>query len=391
MATDVETAKQNLSKAQSEFDAATAEYNKLVRAAFVPGTFTLAGKEQQDAAAAYKNNVLDPAKEKVLNARSEVSAAESVATPSGAVSFPVSPQGMAESTPVTNASLPAITEQAKQAAASIVGPDSLGDEAARIGEYSRLADRLPFLAVPPLGPSRGGLGTTDGKAGPGAAPPSPQKTQVKLKTASGAELSVDLRVKIKPPTEYLVSFMGGKSNDFIALDGIVFPYTPSISYNHKADYTYQGPLHSNFTQYFYKNSSVSAISISGKFTVQNDQDAYNFLSAVHILRALTKMRSGGFNADNKSGSPPPVCKLEGYGKYMFSGVPIVIGDFKVENADSIDYYNFAQQSDKDITSVPTVSTISVTCIPMYSRQEMQKFNIPDFLNKYNETRTKGYI
>lgn len=390
MTTAIDSAKEKFNQLSTEVSNAQQQYFQLQQAtrnAASPEEYQTLVKESNT----FRDTILASAREAALSASDDLNNLERAATTTPAVSFPVPPQAMAESTSLTNAGLPALTESAKQAAASIVGPANLGDEDTRIGEYSRLTEKLPFLGIRPLGLNSGGLGTSDGKVSAGAQRTSPPKSQVKLKTALGTDLSVDLRIKIKPPAEYLVSFMGGKSNDFIALDGVVFPYTPSISYAHKADYTSQGPLHSNFTQYFYKNSSVSAIAISGKFTVQNDQDAYNFLSAVHILRALTKMRSGGFSADATSGSPPPVCKLEGYGKYMFSGVPVVIGDFKVENADSIDYYNFAQQSDQDITSVPVVSTISVTCIPMYSRKEMQEFNIPDFLTKYNESRTKGYI
>jgi len=173
--------------------------------------------------------------------------------------------------------------------------------------------------------------------------------------------------------------------------GLIFPYTPQISFDHKADYASESPTHSNFTQYFYKHSAVSSISITGKFTVQNDKDAGIYLSTVHLLSALVKMRFGN---DEFAGAPPPVCRLNAYGLFGINNVPVVISNFRQELPDSVDYYTTSKTAEFalfGVTSVPTISTVSITCNPVYSRQEMMDFNIPDWLQSGSSSRGKGYL
>jgi hypothetical protein len=151
-------------------------------------------------------------------------------------------------------------------------------------------------------------------------------------------------------------------------------------------------LHSNYALHFYKNSSISKITIAGKFTVQNDKDAEIYIATVQLLRALTKMRTGGRKLDPYSGAPPPVCRLDAYGPYMLSNVPIAISEFKIDVADSVDYFTFGKTGFTDnISSVPTVSTLSITGVPMYSRDEMQKFSVKNWLDDYLKTRKEGYL
>jgi len=242
------------------------------------------------------------------------------------------------------------------------------------------------------GAVRGVLGIPDGAQ--------PQKTPSALPTVVDAQGNIkkeDLRVKIRVPASYLTNLTQGKDQQALGrLQSIIFPYTPSISYDHKADYTSQQPLHSNFALNFYKSSSVTSIAISGKFTVQNDTDALVYLGTLHLLRALTKMRSGGTTGDANSGAPPPICRLDAYGDFMLSNVPIAISNFRVELPDSVDYFTIGQRDNVNDRSpygqafVPTVSTIQLTCIPMYSRAEMQKFSVTNWLGD-PEIRRSGIL
>jgi hypothetical protein len=105
------------------------------------------------------------------------------------------------------------------------------------------------------------------------------------------------------------------------------------------------------------------------------------------------MRSGGANnGDKDSGSPPPVCRLDGYGAMMLENVPVAITSYRAEFTDSVDYFTISTPwvgSDEVKTSVPTVSTIAITCLPMYSREEMQKFSVTGYLN--GSFKGKGFI
>jgi hypothetical protein len=227
----------------------------------------------------------------------------------------------------------------------------------------------------------GGGGTADGKVSAGAAPTQSAPTEFQI-----SNRKKDLRVRIKVPTSYQFP----NTNAGKAQRGIIFPYTPQISIEHKAEYSSQNPLHSNYTLNFYKNSSVSDISIQGLFTVQNDQDALALLSTIHLLRALTKGRFGF--KDQLRGAPPPICRLLAYGDYMLDNVPVSISSFKHDLPTDIDYYPLSKNAQGNVFGealVPIRSTIGVTCKIMYSRSEMLSATVPSWFA--GTARTRGFL
>jgi len=192
---------------------------------------------------------------------------------------------------------------------------------------------------------------------------------------TGAKLSTDHRVRIKVPSSYITSKTGQQPN--VSSQGIIFPYTPQITIEHKADYSSQNVTHSNFAQHFYQRSSVGTITITGKFTVQSDSDAVAYLSTIQLLRGLTKMLTA---TDSIPGSPPPVCRLFAYGSYIADNVPVAITSFRNDLPDNVDYFALPSSGIFNDTMVPIVSTIAVSLIPMYSRAEQQKFSVNKWLN-----------
>lgn len=228
---------------------------------------------------------------------------------------------------------------------------------------------------------------------PGAVPMAPNKPEVNVRDITGKKLGKDLRVRIKVPSIYLTEKTTGLNNELGVenLQGIIFPYTPTIGVEWKADYSAQSPLHSNFAINFYQKSSVGNISIAGKFTVENDKDAAVYIATVHLLKALTKMRSGGAQTgDFDSGAPPPICRLFAHGEWMFNNVPVAIQSFRIDLPDGVDYFTMPENSKYEMTSVPTVSSISVNLVPMYSRDEMQRFNVTGFISD-SEYIKRGYL
>jgi len=223
------------------------------------------------------------------------------------------------------------------------------------------------------------------------AEPAEQKpTVTRFKDSDGYEEGTDQRVKIRVPLKYLTRFTQGSTGSPLnKVGGILFPYTPSVSYGVNATYTAQSPTHSNFTQNFYKNSAIDNISINGKFTVQTAEDADILLCTIHLLKSLTRMRAGGaLVGDTDSGAPPPVCRLDAFGDMLLNNVPVVISTFKFDFPDSVNYFRY-KSKELGMNSVPTVSTISITCIPMYSRTEIQKFSVTAYSNGWYKGR--GYI
>jgi hypothetical protein len=200
----------------------------------------------------------------------------------------------------------------------------------------------------------------------------------------------ELRVRIQVPETYITNnSTQGYEQNIYSMGGIVFPYTPQISFEHVAEYSSQNPTHSNYAINFYKHSSVSDINIEGVFTVQNDKDAITYLSIIHVLRVLTKMRFGG--SDPLRGSPPPVCRLYAYGTYMLDNVPIAIKTFKNSLSNDVDYYYLNDNSyGFGKAYVPARSTISLTCKPMYSRNEMLDATVGKWVSS-DQARSSGLL
>lgn len=164
--------------------------------------------------------------------------------------------------------------------------------------------------------------------------------------------------------------------------GILFPYTPVITYDNKANYSEQNVMHSNYTQYFYKNSAVSSIKVDGRFTVQNPDEGIMLLATIHLLRSLTKMRFGN---DPLAGSPPPICRFDAYGDYMLKNIPVSVASFSHSLPDNVDYISVGNRA----TLVPVLSTISIELNVMYSRQEMFDHNVPEWIS--GNLVGKGYL
>ena len=148
---------------------------------------------------------------------------------------------------------------------------------------------------------------------------------------------------------------------------IIFPTTPSFSLSNKANYNNQELVHANFPHPVYKNSTSDDISISGEFPVETDADAANWLRTISLGRGLTKMFFGG------SGDPPPICTLSGYGAVLKS-IPVVIKSFQVDLKDDVHYIQ------SNGASVPRMSTIQISCMPVYSKSSQRGFSLGAYAN-----------
>ena len=249
-------------------------------------------------------------------------------------------------------------------------------------ETARLAARFP-AAVTDTGDEADRLA----KRFPGAEPEIEMPAEVEnfevdfANNQLPSEDTNDLRAILKVPTEYL---SGNFGDVFASYHGILFPYTPNIQIEHKAEYSPVTPLHSNYPINFYKYSSITDIGMTANFTVQGPQDALYYLAARNILAALTKMR---FGVDPLAGSPPPICRLWAYGEYMLKNVPVVLTSFRNDLPDDVDYYR-AFVNDENVM-VPTKSTFTMNFKPTYSRKEMMDVNVPGYLQ--SAFKRRGYL
>ena len=212
------------------------------------------------------------------------------------------------------------------------------------------------------------------------------------KVSWNGKIQKDLRVRLEVPRSYLGGLGGGPAGGpygrpLFATNGIVFPYTPTLSSNNQAVYHSASPTHSNYSSNFFKNATVGPISVAGKFTAQNEGEAAVILGVQHLLRSLTKMRWG---SDSNAGAPPPVCRFFAYGNSMFDNVPVVVTGWKMDYPDSVDYIQVgAGIKDYGNSFVPSVCTISIDLAVQYSRTEQLDFSVDQFLS--GKLAGKGYL
>lgn len=171
--------------------------------------------------------------------------------------------------------------------------------------------------------------------------------------------------------------------------GVVFPYTPQITVTHTASYSEQKLTHSNYTNYFYDSSAVSAININGEFTVQSVDEGQYLLACIYFFRSITKMFVGN---DPQAGNPPPLVYLNGYGQYYLPNVPCVVTSFQHTMPADVDYIDIPEPSATSTgynpqlvsarlnsTRLPTSSTMILSLQPIYSRAaQSQGFSLNDF-------------
>ena len=266
--------------------------------------------------------------------------------------------------------------------------------------------------------------------------------QSSLQSNAGAPSATgDWAVKVTVSDKVFNDLMSGSPvfpASFKKNKGIRFPITPFINMSHSAAYDARSVVHNNYPYYAYQNSQVDQMTIAGSFPVANEKDGQNWLASLHFLRTVTKMYYGG--GDANQGNPPPVCRLNGYGDLIYKDVPIIITNFTVELREQVDYIgvgastgstlndlagstqnnvprqnrfadvrnvgpqngNFADdflasdplqavESSGGINYVPTDSLISITVVPVYSRNKISNnFNLKDFASG-KLTRGQGFI
>ncbi len=240
-----------------------------------------------------------------------------------------------------------------------------------------------------------------------------------------------VRLSLAPDSQYLYNAKPdpGILKPLLETDGVIFPYTPSISVNYAANYEQTNIVHSNYKIFQYSGSGVDAVSLSCNFTAQDTYEANYLLAVIHFFRSMTKMFYGQ-DANPKNGTPPPLCYMFGMGGYQFAAHPLAIQGFSYTLPDDVDYIkttsaspagtpkpskytasdnrlastglgkggtppgpNFSTSPGNDtVTWVPTRIQMTITCVPIMSRNSISnRFSLRDYATGklLNGTREPG--
>jgi hypothetical protein len=245
----------------------------------------------------------------------------------------------------------------------------------------------------------------------------------------------DWRVRLSLP--YWPSFRSSPVlQPLVDAGGMVFPYTPEVSFQTGAKYNTIPTTHSNYQFQAYENSAPGQITITAPMNVEDSTQALYWIASLHYFRSITKMFSG---FDMKAGNPPPVIFLNGYGSYVFKNVPVVVTNFQSTLSKDCDYiscdpkasvmavaagladsigglsetlglsslssltdglgnlggilgsFGVGGSTDAGKAHVPTKSTFTVTLQPMYSRSSARKFSLDRFVAGGYVDNAFGYI
>lgn len=235
-----------------------------------------------------------------------------------------------------------------------------------------------------------------------------------------------VRLRLAPGAKYLYNApQPGIMQPLAVTDGIIFPYTPAIDTAYRANYSAYDLTHSNYRGYFYQNSYVDAINLRATFTAQDTAEANYLLAVITFLKSATKMFYG---QDAQRGAPPPLVYLTGLGEYQYNEHSCLIQQFNYNLPADVDYVRagsglnvgVSQVNQRDRQSVatnglvgvatrlaaafltkgaipgvpspttlglnrptyvPTKMEISMTLLPVQSRQQVTKqFSVKEFAN-----------
>jgi hypothetical protein len=147
-----------------------------------------------------------------------------------------------------------------------------------------------------------------------------------------------VRLSLSPKADYL--YRAAKPQDILyplqGTDGVVFPYTPTINTNYRANYEAADITHTNYKTQFYKNSTVEDVSITAEFTAQDTVEANYLLAVIHFFKSATKMFYGR-DVNPRAGTPPPLLYLTGYGAFQFDNHPLALSNFQYNLPNDVDY------------------------------------------------------
>jgi len=121
-----------------------------------------------------------------------------------------------------------------------------------------------------------------------------------------------------------------------ATNGVLFPYTPSLSTGSEAIYEPYTFTHSIYGYNAYVRSLPNFLKLDAEFTAQTITEAYYLLAVLHFFRVVTKSYFGA-QTYQASGTPPPVLLFNYLGSSLFNNVPVIIQKFNYTLDAAIDY------------------------------------------------------
>lgn len=142
--------------------------------------------------------------------------------------------------------------------------------------------------------------------------------------------------------------------------GLLFPYTPTIAFNQDVDYRSSDLTHTNYDVMTYNRTPSVTLTVTGKFSVQNQTEGRYVVAVTHFLRTVSKMYFGVQDAEaGLAGLPPPILMFDGYGNHMFNNLRCVLRSHSYTLDESADYVDVYMEGGS-VTRVPSIFNLTLT-------------------------------
>jgi hypothetical protein len=199
--------------------------------------------------------------------------------------------------------------------------------------------------------------------------------------STAVDTSSDTRVRLRAMRNQETQIYGdpGDSTNILSIlhpssdgtDGLLFPYTPTISVSQNVDYKPIEMVHTNGDIAAYGHTPSVTLSVTGDFTVQNQREGRYALAVIHFLRTVSKMYFGEADAKtNLAGLPPPVLIFSGYGTYIFNNLPVILKSHSYSFDKAMNMSSFV--TDQGVTKLPTMFSIAMELQVQQTPQAMRK-------------------
>ncbi|CAB4123124.1 hypothetical protein UFOVP29_283 [uncultured Caudovirales phage] len=205
-----------------------------------------------------------------------------------------------------------------------------------------------------------------------------QKSTVQKPSAIDTVPPNDLRARLRAKDNFRANSLiyAGPGSVLRNTGGLVWPYTPTITYSQDVTYADMSPVHSNQEILSYTRTPATKLSIVGNFTSQTVDEATYNLACIHFLRVVTKM-SFGSSIDPQPGTPPPILIFEAHGAGMFKALPVVVTAFSITLPPDPDYISINVPG-AGLTRLPTMFDISVNITVQHSPKKLREWSLDEF-------------
>lgn len=163
-----------------------------------------------------------------------------------------------------------------------------------------------------------------------------------------------------------------------ASGGMIFPYSPAINFAQSVSYMDLQLVHSNYDFAAYTRTPTCTLTVSGKFTVQNQTEGLYALAAIHFLRTASKSYFGEKDAKiGKAGLPPPVLLFSAYGKYMYNKLRVILKNHSWNYEETMD--TIVVKAANGSVRLPALFTIQVELMVVQTPQRVRtEFSFDEF-------------